>query len=331
MPAPSIAKRFYEQLLAQPEPFAHAMAWVNANPPTVETEWLDFKAGHEITEDAIKRIWSKALAGFANTQGGVLVWGFDCRKTGDPAVDQVQAPSLIASPDAVASRLMELHHQSTEPPVLGIEVKAFRDPADASKGIVVCFIPESSFKPHRAEHAQQHYYIRAGDDFVQPSVSLLRSLFVPSSTALLMPSVRAEIHPSQPSNHLATQIRFLAHVKNTGLVSIEGALVTLHGNYHGEFWMPQGWRKHDTAMSRISFESPRAIHPGEVMQVFTFVPSISIRQPAQQNYSFPNHYEQCFELRIFSHNQAPIVAKMRFAENQIVHREIVPPIIEELR
>ena len=62
---------------------------VRSNPPTSEEEWLDFKSGlhgppaklEPLGDDKIKEIWSTALAGFANTGGGVLIWGIEVRPT----------------------------------------------------------------------------------------------------------------------------------------------------------------------------------------------------------------------------------------------------------
>jgi len=60
---------------------------VHSTPPTFEEEWLDFKGAAATPPDKIKEIWSKALAGFANTEGGVLVWGIDARKDPTTGVD----------------------------------------------------------------------------------------------------------------------------------------------------------------------------------------------------------------------------------------------------
>ena len=64
---------------------------------------------------------------------------------------------------------MELHHQATDPPVLNVEIESYPDPGASGAGFVVCLVPESPFRPHRAEHVtNKPYYIRAGDDFVIP-------------------------------------------------------------------------------------------------------------------------------------------------------------------
>ena len=59
----------------------------------------------------------------------------------------------------------------------GVEYLSVANPS--GEGFVVCLIPESAHKPHRAEFADKHYYIRAGDDFLIAEPGLLRTLFYP--------------------------------------------------------------------------------------------------------------------------------------------------------
>jgi hypothetical protein len=329
MSRPSIARDFYDSIRAAEDPFALFQTWINASPPVTETEWREFKSG-PMLDDKRKEIWSKALAGFANTQGGVLVWGIECKKIGAPAVDQVSGFSLVDSPHTIASRLMELHHQASEPPVLGVEVIALPSPSNPKMGIVVCFIPESPSRPHRAEYSKKQYYIRAGDDFVVPSVSLLRCLFVPTANSPITPIIESHLVDTPSFGGVMTRIHFNCYARNTGLVSSDGALLTLQGEYPGDFNTPQGWRKHDTAMSPISFESPRSIFPGETMQVFSYVYPVPIRRPGNANFEFPREFGQSFRLRVFAHNQNPTRGSVEFNEDDIVRRVKKPCLIDEI-
>ena len=107
VPNPSIAEIHYRDLLAKGGTlFAHLDGVGGAATPTSETEWLDFKGASKIPDADAQKYWSKALAGFGTTQGGMLIWGLDCRKQGDPAVDCVMGPSYVSKPAAFKSRLM---------------------------------------------------------------------------------------------------------------------------------------------------------------------------------------------------------------------------------
>jgi len=94
----------------------------------------------------MKEIWSEAIAGFANTQGGVLIWGVDARKDAKTGIDAVCGLSLVKSPSAFKSRLIELYRQATEPPVLGVQIEAYEISGTPNEGFVVCFVPAQAVK-----------------------------------------------------------------------------------------------------------------------------------------------------------------------------------------
>ncbi len=76
---------------------------------------------------------------------------------------------------------MRLHHTATDPPVAGVRVEPVMD--QSGGGFVVCLIPESTNKPHRAEFVtNKPHYIRFGDDFVVMSQAVLRSMFFPRTS-----------------------------------------------------------------------------------------------------------------------------------------------------
>jgi hypothetical protein len=128
-------------------------AMVNSKPPTFEEEWREFKGGFSgpsskpqpLCDEKIQDLWSTTLSGFANTSGGVLVWGIDARATPSPddpekKVDAASGLRLVPNPDAFKSRLMELHQTATDPPVVGVQIESIKD--TAGDGFVVCLIPE---------------------------------------------------------------------------------------------------------------------------------------------------------------------------------------------
>ncbi len=189
----SSARRFFERVTTAPDPAAFIRGLVNSDPPTYEGEWLDFK--RTSGEDA--RIWSEALSGFANTEGGVLIWGVVAVKD-KSGVDAANGFALVEKPSQLRSRLMELHHGATDPPVAGVEVVEFIADKDTGAGFVVCYVPESDYKPHRSELVKHKpYYMRAGESFVIPSPSLLRNWFYPKSSPQLMIGIKPGWHTGE--------------------------------------------------------------------------------------------------------------------------------------
>ncbi|HJT76274.1 MAG TPA: RNA-binding domain-containing protein, partial [Gemmataceae bacterium] len=81
-PSPSLARGFFEQITQSRDPVAAVRDLINSSPPTAETDWLDFKTEHldpKQRDRKTRETWSEALGGFANNQGGVLIWGVDAR------------------------------------------------------------------------------------------------------------------------------------------------------------------------------------------------------------------------------------------------------------
>jgi hypothetical protein len=251
---PSNAQDLFDRLTAQPDAFARISALVNSNPPTYETEWLDFKGASRIPDDVVQKKWSKALAGFANTSGGVLVWGIDAREDPGDKVDAARGFSLVNNPHAFKSRLNELLVGSTEPPVHNVVIEPVCDPASDTQGFVICLIPESRFKPHRAEREGQQWYMRAADSFTIIPVSHLRALFYPRSEVQLVVRAKCGNEP-----HAGLHQNFVViSIENTGNASAYDVFLNRQTGlgvpeYRRDLWDPIG----------SGYEASKPIHPGE--------------------------------------------------------------------
>lgn len=194
---------------------------------TFESDWLDFKTGKSKDED-IKRIWSKIVGAFANNEGGVIVWGVVSKKDPTTGIDAVQAIELVPDVFAFRTRLMELRHNATDPPIAGIEIKELQISNTSPEGFVVCFVPESKSKPHRSEFCERRFYLRMGDSSRECSVSLLRQLFYPSRNPRIQVEVKTLKRPGAlriqmlPAPDNANHIRAVVEisVRNIGEISI---------------------------------------------------------------------------------------------------------------
>lgn len=257
---PSQAKEFFNRVKQEGNTFLESL--VNSTPPTFETDWLDFKGAEklEIKSNDIKKIWSKALSGFANTGGGVLVWGIDARKDKETQIDCAGALSLVDSPLTLQSRLIELHSQSTNPPVSDVEYWA----SSKENGFLVCYIPESPFKPVRSEANGNQYFIRAGDSFQVPSVSLLRSLFHPEYQAFL----EMELFVYHDREQVRNVVRGLIH--NIGSATAKNCMVTVETNIPSRYlsaeeginWASMAHPINNNRLASRAILSRIPLHPG---------------------------------------------------------------------
>ncbi len=109
-----------------------------------------------------KKIFAKALSGFANSSGGVVVWGVDARKN-DDGIDCATDRRPINSLAMLMSRLNELTGEYVEPLVDGVQHKAI--PISDDEGFAITLIPVSDSGPHMAKAGEDRYYKRSGDSF----------------------------------------------------------------------------------------------------------------------------------------------------------------------
>lgn len=258
----SSALEFYGKLEAKGMAVIEDM--LSSSAPVFETDWLEFKGAERISDDDTKSTWSKVLSAFANTQGGVLIWGLDARYDPSAKVDRVAGPSLVQSPAQFMSRLQQLASQATDPPISGI--KLLHIGCEASKGYVVAYVPEGAAKPYRAELAGRNYYIRAGAATVIPSPALLRSLFFPESHALLWPEAR----PQMKDGRIVVEVI----VHNSGIATATDAIIGLDQTGRdaslGTWATINTWSITDHPRPRsnrgYAFQSKRPIHPGAVVR-----------------------------------------------------------------
>lgn len=103
---------------------------------------------------------ARALSGFANSAGGVLIWGVEARKN-DQGIDCAVAAPGVPQPPVLLTRLNRLTGEALEPVLSGIEHRIIGD----NPVFVVTFVPESQSSPHMARLGEDRYYKRSGDSF----------------------------------------------------------------------------------------------------------------------------------------------------------------------
>jgi predicted HTH transcriptional regulator len=139
----------------------------------VEGLHMDFKQKHDSRrpelDDDDKKNLAKAVSGFANSGGGVLIWGIE---------DKTLSPRPITDIQTFVSSVLALAAQATDPTVLNIDSAWIAtDPETSGNGFGLILIPESTLPPHRVilklESIKNHYFIRSGDSFVVASHTML--------------------------------------------------------------------------------------------------------------------------------------------------------------
>lgn len=116
----------------------------------------------EKNKEIDKKNISKAISGFANSNGGVIIWGVKASEN-DKKQDIATSKSPIRELTKFLNTLNRLEGQATTPIVTGIIHRKIETSND--EGFIVTYVPASDFAPHMANFANKHYYKRSGDSF----------------------------------------------------------------------------------------------------------------------------------------------------------------------
>lgn len=129
-----------------------------------ENVTLDFKIlnNAKLTSKDDKKNLAKALSGFANSAGGIIIWGVDARKN-ENGIDCAVGKNEIYPLSLLVSRLNELTGDAVSP-IIG---KVFHNKIEIAndKGFATTYVPECFTGPHMAKLGEDRYYKRSGDSF----------------------------------------------------------------------------------------------------------------------------------------------------------------------
>ncbi|SED78932.1 Putative DNA-binding domain-containing protein [Rhizobiales bacterium GAS188] len=104
----------------------------------------------------------RTLSAFANSAGGLLLWGVDARPDPAAQIDRIVAFHPISQ---LARFKHELERHSTEavmPRLANIAITAVPDTGSSDQGFVAMYVERSERRPHRCELVEKGYFRRAG-------------------------------------------------------------------------------------------------------------------------------------------------------------------------
>lgn len=137
-----------------------------------ESLWLDFKEVKPTakpTEEYIKEKLARALSGFANTEGGVLVYGIAAKGGQKGQADLAERVVLIDAPRVFAAGVEKLASTLVDPVIRGVIVDAVEE-LETGRGVIIVYVPESLGGPHRVVgstvSANDRYYMRTTTEHV---------------------------------------------------------------------------------------------------------------------------------------------------------------------
>ena len=125
---------------------------------------LDFKTikSASLASSDDRKNLAAAISGFANSAGGLVIWGVEARKNPD-GVDCAIGLAPIDQIQLLVSRLNSLTGEATDPTVEGVRHRFIE--IGSGRGYAISLVPESASGPHMAKLGENRYYKRIGDGF----------------------------------------------------------------------------------------------------------------------------------------------------------------------
>ena len=133
------------------------------------TQWEDYTDKKSLAPNDRKNI-EKAISGFGNSEGGLLVWGVGTESEGDFA--DLLKP--IISPETFLSLINKAISRFTIPRHTSVEGFVIKE--KENKGFVVMVVPKFEGLPIQVVNSKL-FYMRAGDSFAPLPHSILSGMF----------------------------------------------------------------------------------------------------------------------------------------------------------
>ena len=218
---------------------------------------LEFKllAGNDRFNREDRRNLAAALSGFANSDGGVLVWGIQT----DPVdgVDTAVAKRPLQNLLRVRSEVESLTGEVVSPVVDGVVHKTVPESPGGSSGYLVTLVPEAIHGPHMAKGGEYRYYKRSGDSFYRMEHFDIEDMFGrrPQARLSLFTAVRREGGSSGPQGG-SYQMAVTLGVANGGreLARFPYLALRIHSPYHLDAWGLDG--NGNTGLPRLPSGDP---------------------------------------------------------------------------
>ena len=180
---------FRERLLQiwgpDPSDPSQALAWIEGTVNEVgEDGYLDFKRktneATPVPDEADKGHLARCMSGFANTDGGLIVWGVYAHGGGKDEADVARELRPIRGLKTFVSKLNSACGQAVSPPLTGVENRAVPSRDAQDTGYVITVVPRRRESLTQAEMGREYkgrFFLRSGSGFFAVPQSLLAEFF----------------------------------------------------------------------------------------------------------------------------------------------------------
>ncbi|HWX84247.1 MAG TPA: ATP-binding protein [Xanthobacteraceae bacterium] len=195
----------------------------------VEELFLDYKRsstslpGAKLSDEDRKNL-AKAIAGFGNSEGGVIVWGVDCRQTKDGDIPTKPVP--ISHPLALKTLFDGAIGGLTLPAHSAVENISLID-EPSTDGFVITYVPTGLHVPYQTLYPKQDYYIRVGSGFQPTPHTVLAGMFGRAPQPNVAPLITFQSGETVQNVPQAMRINMFVHLLNNGRGLAEDIFCTM--------------------------------------------------------------------------------------------------------
>jgi len=144
-----------------------------------ETEglYLECKAptAPQLTRDMRGNL-TRAISGFSNTAGGVVIWGISTTKHEHSGLDVLTQIEPIGNCRLFARQIEKAAPRLTTPTITLVGTKIIVHNKTDTRGLVITYIPKTSGDPIQS-NIDSHFYFRSGDEFSIAPYEMVKRLF----------------------------------------------------------------------------------------------------------------------------------------------------------
>ncbi|CAL65848.1 helix-turn-helix domain-containing protein [Christiangramia forsetii] len=168
----------------------------------LEFKTVNFPNYNEQNKEFDKKNLSEVISGFANSNGGIIIWGIKA-KNNSKNQDVAQSKKPIEQLTKFLNTLNRLEGQAITPYISGLVHEKIETTNDI--GFIKTYVPASENAPHMANFSGKHYYKRSGDSFYQCEHYDIADMF----TRKKSPRLRIHIRKLPRGSSNATGKRFI--------------------------------------------------------------------------------------------------------------------------
>lgn len=152
----------------------------------------------KLNKDMQKHL-AKACSGFANTNGGIVIYGMSTVHHGHSDLDVMAQLEPIGQVTNFAKQVENSIPALSTPAILKPEIRIIKEKESDTKGVVIVHIPKFSSDPVQSA-IDELFYFRSGDDFVVAPYDMIRRFFAAAESPELELIYVAGILKQSPGN-----------------------------------------------------------------------------------------------------------------------------------